>query len=232
MTGKFFNAFDEKNEQRIKQRIALAETTSPSLVNQLARFFQGKRKDESIIRQLWAIRSRWGNLFEFLYPVYTCYYWDDGKHSLDSFTLAQKRFEELKPFYVDCFETFCRVSVIAAGLEGIILKGALGVPTTKRLMPLDEFGVMKNGSKPDLLRQLVIGDMFAPFIDSKLRNGIGHNSAHYDVKTDSVHYMNENEKGAKQFQISYIRFCEKVVKLYGQLEAVSRYAHWLRKAAY
>jgi hypothetical protein len=43
-----------------------------------------------------------------------------------------------------------------------------------------------NGSKPDMLKQLKIADLFVPFIDNKLRNGIGHNSAHYDVATDSI----------------------------------------------
>ena len=190
-----------------------------------------KQKDASVIRELSTIRERWSELYAAVAPIYTCLYWDDKKHTLDDFTLAQKRFEQLKPFYVDCFETFCRISVIAGGLEGIILGKGIVVPIAKRMIPIDEFDVMKNGCKPDILKQLAIGDIFVPCIDHNLRNGLGHHSAHYDVKTDCVQYSTENPKGLKRHQITYVRFCEKVVRLYSQLEVVSVYAHWLRLRA-
>ena len=46
--------------------------------------------------------------------------------------MAQKRFEELKPFFVDCFESLCRVSVLAAAIEGIIWNKSLTVMTSKK----------------------------------------------------------------------------------------------------
>jgi hypothetical protein len=227
-----FRPANDKYVQQIKQRIALAESTSPNHVADLVKFFQFKKKDEAIVRQLWSIRERLGKYYDFLSPIYHCYYWDEKAHTLDHYTLAQKRFEELKPFFQDCFETFCRISVIAAGLEGIIVKNSVGVPLAKRVMPLEEFDVSTNGSKPANLKGLVIGNIFAPLIDNKLRNGIGHHASHYDVKSDTVHYVTENDKGIKRFEISYIRFCEKIVALYAQLETVSPYAHWVRKAAF
>jgi hypothetical protein len=105
------------------------------------------------------------------------------------------------------------------------------MPTSKRVMALDEFDIKPNGAKPDILKQLAIGDIFVPFIEHNLRNGLGHHSAHYEVKSDSIQYATENQSGMKKHQISYTRFCEKVVKLYAQLEVVSIYAHWLRKSA-
>lgn len=150
---------------------------------------------------------------------------------MKDYTLAEKRFEELRLFYVDSFETLCRISVIAGAMEGIIHNRALGVPIAKRLVSLDEFDVMKNGSKPDILKQLKIADLFVPYIDNKLRNGIGHHSAHYDVKSDSIKYRIGNDKGIQDLEISYIEFCDKVVRLYGQLHFVSQYAYWLRQTA-
>lgn len=227
----FFFSGGEHARQRIRQRIALAETQAPSLTKDLIAYFEKSQKDESIVRELWAIRSRWMNCHAALAPVFISLYWDDKLHSLDSFTVAQKRFDDLKPLYVDCFETLCRISVIAAGLEGIIFKNVVGVPKAAGALSLAEFDVMANGSKPDLLKGLVIGDIFAPFIDHNLRNGIGHHSAHYDVKKDSIQYTTDNRKGRKKFEILYVRFCEQLVRLYGQLELVSTYAHWLRQAA-
>jgi hypothetical protein len=116
-------------------------------------------------------------------------------------------------------------------MEGIIHKKVLGIPITKRVVDMDEFDTMENGRKPDFLRQLKIADLLFPFIDNKLRNGIGHHSAHYDVQSDLIKYRSENKSGIQDFQISYIEFCTKVVHLYRQLHFVSRYAHWLRQSA-
>jgi hypothetical protein len=128
LTTMFFTPFTDAIKQRIRQRITFAESTSAKLVSDLVRRFQTKQKDESIFQELRSIRDRWSQYYGFLAPIYTSIYWDDTKHTLDDFTLAHKRFQELKPFYVDCFETFCRISVIAAGLEGIIVHKTVGVP--------------------------------------------------------------------------------------------------------
>jgi hypothetical protein len=56
-----------------------------------------------------------------------------------------------------------------------------------------------------------------------------HHSAQYDVIRDVINYEIESRTKFLHRQIPYIRFCEKVVTLYSQLEVVSIYAHWLRK---
>lgn len=230
--GKLFGVGTEKVFQLVSQRITSAESRSSALVKQLAKFFKAKRKDESILKELWSIRQQWYAVYEFLAPIYCSFYWDEKKHSLDDFALPQKEFESLKQLYVDCFETLCRISVIAAGFEGIIQSGAVCVPAGKRIQTLDEFEACNNGRKPNILKQLAIADLFVPFIDSHLRNGIGHHAAHYDADSDSIAHANENPKGMTRHTISYTRFCEKVVRLYAQLEAVSAYAQWLRAFAY
>jgi hypothetical protein len=230
--GRFFGD-TRKCYQQVMERIALADSKSPALVNQLADFFKAKKKDESVVKELWSIRKRWYALYEFVSPIYVSFYWNSTKHSLDNFKLPDKRFEPLKQLYIDCFETFCRISVMAAGFEGIIREQMLGVPTAKRFWGIDEFDACKNGNKPDVLKQLEVGDLFVPFIDTHLRNGVGHHSAHYDESTDSIEYANENSKGViTRRNISYTRFCDKLVRLYGQIEAVSTYPQWIRHLAF
>ena len=222
---------DEHNaNEMILKRIALARATSRPLLEDLSNYFKAKRKDETITQELVSVRGQWAKFYSFLSPIYYSFYWDDRRYSLNDYTLCEKRFDELKPFYVDCFETFCRISVIAGAMEGIIYKKALGIPITKRIVSMDEFDTMENGRKPDLLRQLKITDLFVPYIDNKLRNGIGHHSAHYDVQSDMIKYRSENKGGIQDFQISYMDFCTKIVHLYRQLHFVSKYAHWLRQS--
>ena len=178
-----------------------------------------------------SIRKQWSKHYLSLSPIYLSFYWDDKKYSLKDYTIAEKRFDELRSFYVDCFETFCHISVIAGAIEGIIHNKALGVPIPSRFVSLDEFDVTENGRKPDFLKPLKIADLFVPYIDNKLRNGIGHHSAHYDVKSDSIKYRTENKNGIQDFAISYVKFCTKLVHLFRQLHFVSQYAHWLRQTA-
>jgi hypothetical protein len=83
---------------------------------------------------------------------------------------------------------------------------------------------MTNGLKQNILDKLAIADLFIPFIDHRLRNGIGHNAARYDVVEDKINYKN----GTQYYSIYYIEFCDKVVKLYGQLELISLYSNWLQ----
>ena len=69
--------------------------------------------------------------------------------------------------------------------------------------------------------------------DAKLRNGIGHNSAHYDVNCDRIVYRNTSpSRGIEEFEIPYVRFCEKVVRLYSQLEACAVLVHFLRSRSF
>lgn len=221
---------DDSLHTTIKQRLRQAEISSKAETTKLVNYYKARKKDEDIEKQLHDIRRRWAKLFSALAALYTIHYWADPNRKLAGFTLAQKRFDELKSLYVDCFETFCRISVIAAAVEGIIAVGRAIVPKARGEFTIEEFDLFKNGSKPDILKRLgpPTSDLFVPYIDHRLRNGIGHNSARYDVVSDAVHYVIENERGATTYTIPYISFCESMFNLYIQLETVSLYLNWVR----
>lgn len=229
--GRFFCPKGKAQEDLVRQRINLGEVVSPELIRNLHDYLNNTGKNESLFLEIKDIRKRWAFLYPAVSPIYIVFYWSEGEHSLDRYTLGQKRFEELKTFFVDCFETFCRISLVAAAIEGIIWNNCLKIPTPKKLIRLEDFDIMPNGSKPGILKQMVIGDIFAPYIDSRLRNGIGHHSAHYDVNRDEIGYSHETKNGAKHVLISYIRFCERVVRLYVQIEISSVYVHWAKARA-
>jgi hypothetical protein len=226
--GVFFRPSTDSLAQVIRQRINLAESAFPSEMQTLLSYFVKSGKELSLWAEVESIRKRWPRMFSGLSGIYNVFYWDGVKHSLDAYTLAEKRFEELKPFYVDCFETLCRLSVIAAAVECIIQTGQVGVQSAKKILTVEAFESMKNGNKPDLLKNLVIADIFVPAIDSKLRNGIGHHSARYHVVKDVVEYSNENSNGIQHLTISYVRFCEKVVRIYGHVELAAIYLNWMK----
>lgn len=192
-------------------------------------FFRSENRLANLWTQLVAIRKSWSSVYHMVAPIYRGLDWDPAKANLDDYTLCQKRFEELQPFYVNCFETFCRMAVVGAALEGVESLDRNMVPLTKGPRPVEELEVMPNGNMHTWLNQLQHGDLFVPFIDAKLRNGVGHHAAHYDVTIDSVVYTNHSPaRGIENFTISYVRFCEKIVRLYGQIETCAPLVHFLR----
>ncbi len=225
--GKLFANAAPQPAVLVKSRVELAEKASAVEVANVIATFKAKGRQRSLNAELRHIRQQWVQFIPLLLPMYTVYYWDDATHSLNDYTIAQKRFVELKPFYVDCFETLSRISCIAAALEGVIRLSLPVVPTKKGTMSIDDFETMANGSKPDVLKNLPIADLFVPFIDSHLRNGMGHNAARYNVTTDAVEYVNESKTGRNSYSLPYVQFCEKVMRIYGQLEIVAAYADWL-----
>jgi hypothetical protein len=229
--GRFFRPGTDGDEQLVRQRVNLAEASSSRCMSDLAVLFSSAGKHESIWNEANALRTRWPKLFPSLCGIYNAWYWNEKQHTLDNYTLAEKRFEDLKPFYVDCFETLCRLAVIAAAIECIIATGKLGVQSSKGILTVEEFATMPNGNKPDLLKSTPVAHLFVPFIDSKLRNGIGHHAARYNVTIDIIEYENHNKKGTQHLTIPYIRFCEQVVKIYRQIELLALYANWLKGKA-
>ncbi len=220
---------DQSEHEVVYEHILKAENSSSREVRSLVDYYKSQNKDAALEAQLTDVRRRWARLFSSIAALYTTHYWDASRHRLDRFTLAQKRFDDLKVLYVDSFETFCRISVIAATVEGINSLGRAAVPKSKGEFTISEFDVLRNGNKADVLSRLgsPIADLFVPFMDHRLRNGIGHNSAYYDVVRDEVHYLVENEKGRTEYKLPYILFCEKLFNLYLQLEVVSRYVTWI-----
>jgi len=84
-------------------------------------------------------------------------------------------------------------------------------------MSLWDYEAMINGNKRTVLQQYPIQDIFISFMDSKLRNGIGHHSAIYDTKTDQVFYYSHGESVLAERRLPYTEFVYKVLSLYSAL---------------
>jgi hypothetical protein len=184
-----------------------------------------------LLKEIRNLRLNWmDNIAYILIPMYDCL--NNDNLDLANYHMCQKRFRDLKSFYIDCSETFCRISVLVATVEGSGKIGTPCIPKKSGTMSVAEFEVMENGSKVDILKNLNVGCYFHGFIDSKLRNGVGHHSAHYDIKLDIVKYRNQNKKGIFDGSITYNEFCEKILRMYIQLENLALYIHWLAFYSY
>jgi hypothetical protein len=217
--GFYAFTLDRRPERaRIRQRLALAQSISESLFTELAETYVSSGRMSAISKQVAAIRRFFTKIYPDLSVLLQIRYWEKNRQNLADYKLATKNFSELKVFLVDCFETLCKLLVIAAAVEGIIWRGKLVVPTKKADMPLWDFESMDNGNKHTILKNLPIGDLFLPALDAELRNGVGHHTAYYDAKTDEVVYY--RFKGERQFEkrIGYTNFCDFCLRLFTAFE--------------
>lgn len=225
--GTDFRPFTDASTSLFRQRINLAEAISAQACAELLKYLNGIGWIDYLFNELFSIKDRWINIYGIVQPIYLSLYWDPAKNNLDDYAVSQKRFDELKPLFVDCYETLCRISVIAAVVEGIIFNGQAEIPNGKKTMPPDAYRGIDNGKKFELFGNLVPAPHFNTMADGKIRNGIGHHSAHYEVGGDLIRYRKENKKGVQDFSVPYTRFCEALVMLYIQFDAASIYINWI-----
>lgn len=206
------------SHDRVMQRLTLAQTMAPALFAALTVKFLGSGR----IRRLWTeianVRRCFMENYDALQPLLQMRYWREDTRNPEAFKLSDKRFEALRQLYIDCFETLCRLLTLVVAVEAIIHHNSLLIPTRKESIDLDKFEQLKNSNKRDFIQKYPIGDMFLPVIDTDLRNGIGHNSAHYDPEFDLIMLYDTKDPGNITNYISYTEFCNRVLGLFGTFE--------------
>lgn len=204
---------DDSRLARIKQRIALASSISPTLMNKITSDFHGSGRVKEIWRQLNHFHNTFVECFPYVSPLLQPkIYWKQSEN-LMAYVVCDKRFGPLKNLYIECFETFCRLSVIALSFEAIILYQKLEIPTKKGSIDLWSFEKLPNANKGGHLIKFPIADLFVPFMDTSLRNGIGHNSAKYNPSKDEVVCIQQSGTALLEDPIHYTIFCDKVLEL-------------------
>jgi len=177
----------------------------------------------SLWKEIFSVRNSFVNCYSFIQPLITVKYWKEEYR--EPVTLSDKRFNELRQLYIDCFETLFRLLVLAMGFEVIIHHRKLQIPTKKRWMTLEQFAGMPNAAKRDHIAKFPIEDLFMPVLDTDFRNGIGHHAAHYEQADDAIVIFDTKDAGTVSRVIGYTEFCEKVLDLFAAFELAAMYHH-------
>lgn len=213
---------------RILQRLTYAEACAPALYSKLAEGLLSSGRILRLWNEIATIRRSMIEKYNSIQPLYQIYYWRKELRNLDAFQLSDKKFDSLlRQLYIDCFETICRLMVPAIGIEAIILYKSLEIPTKKGVMSLDEFEGLRNANKKEHLQKYPIGDLFGPVIDTELRNGVGHNSAHFEKETDQIILYDSKGAALLSRRMGYSEFCDHVVKLFAAFELAVMYHNGL-----
>jgi len=214
--------------ERVHQRIALAQSTSTTLFDELVKLYAATSRATKIWQELTQIRTSFLKNYSSISPLLRAQiYWSRQPKDLGDFEISDKNFDALRQLYVDCFETLCRLTVMAVGLEAIIHHNSLNIETTKGSMVLWDYEAMPNGNKHTILAKYPIHDLFAPAIDHKLRNGLGHHSAAYVPATDEVVYYKQDDDALLETRIPYTEFVLKVLQVFSIVELAAIYFHSL-----
>lgn len=225
MDGAFnyFTVTKRSSRSMVEQRIALSQSIDEPLFEQFAREYLASGRLSSIWQQLKTIRRKFVQYYPYLSPLVQMLYWKPVYQDLNTVRLSEKRFDELRQLYVDCYETLCKLLTIAIACEAIIHHRGLAVPTRKRQLSPWEFEALPNGQKPGILAHYPIGPLFAGVLDSKLRNGIGHHSAHFVPESDEVLYYEFDGAQKRERRMSYTLFAQRVLESFSAVELASKY---------
>lgn len=208
---------------RIHQRLTYAKTVDQALMDELAEQYLTSGRIASLWKEIFSVRTTFVNSYHFLQPLITVTYWKEEYR--EPVTISDKRFNELRQLYIDCFETLFRLLVLATAFEIIILHRKLTIPTKKGSMTIEEFEQQPNGAKRDHIAKLPIEDLFISVLDTDFRNGIGHHSAHYEEEHDVIVIYNTKQAGTVTHVVGYTEFCQKVLDLFAAFELAAMYHH-------
>jgi hypothetical protein len=192
---------------------ARAFLSHPDVLRNLAEDYRTSGRLIHIWRQITSLHDDYVGKYPSWMPILQLRYWKAKPKDVDNLVVSDKRFDELKPIYLNAFELLGRMSTIALAVELIAATGATNVPTKKGSMAIWEFEQMDNGTKPNQLVKYAGTKHLVPLLKTELRNGIGHNAAHYDPVTDEVVCIKETGATLKEWRISYTGFCLATVEL-------------------
>ena len=163
-------------------------------------------------------------------PVLNLRYWKEEPANLTEFSVTSKSFGPIRSFYLNCFETISKISVLAIGVEAIAHGRQLSIPARKRsLSVIPDFAELGAANKVDHLeKHPPLDKLFVPHMPTNIRNGIGHNSSFYDSKSDEVVCVKSISGEIEEtYRENYTLFCRRVLDLISSILRLETYLYVL-----
>jgi hypothetical protein len=230
MTRFFFDFFvvDPTLAEQIERSVALAMRADEKELRDLATEYVKSGRMAALWKEIKSVRRQFLILYESMLPLLMVRrYWHQDKQDISDYELSVKNFEDLKGFYIDCVETSFRLLVVGLGVELIANTGKPVIKARTGDKTIWWFEQVANGIKDTQLKQFPLFDLITPALDLGLRNGVGHNSAHYDVTSDSIIYVKADDANLNEVRLPYTAFVDKVFKAYCAFELATGFFQWL-----
>lgn len=163
-------------------------------------------------------------------PLLQVKHWRTPPSSLSTCRLLNKQYSPLKALYIDCFETLARTSVVVLAFANLVDRGTTDVVTKSGSMSIWEFEKLANANKvPHLLKSSGCA-FLGPYLDTKLRNGVGHNSARYEADKDDVVIAKQVGDVIQEERLTYTEFVDRVLDVSSVLMDLQVVVFWVLDA--
>lgn len=213
----------------VTELVSSATEAAQGSTGEFLTIFRESKRLLSLWQQMKKFRRDFLALSHAMIPVLQVKYWKTPAALADCH-ISNKQFEPLKALYIDAFETLARIAVLAMAFDRLTLSGSTHVPTIKGKMSIWEFEGLANANKAPLLKKSSRCAFLVPFLDTALRNGIGHNAAHYDPASDEVVLYKQAGEKLNEKRLNYTEFVDKVLTHCSMLLEVDWIVFWLLEA--
>jgi hypothetical protein len=230
VTRQFFDRYVARPQraEKIERSVAAATRRAENELRDLATEYVRTGRMTALWKELKSVRTQFMSLYESLLPMLMVRrYWKDHLQNIDEYLRSNKNFEDLRSFYVDTVETAFKLMVVGLAVELIAATGKAIVQTKNGDQNIWWFEQLNNGIKDTQLKMYPNFRLIMPVLDLKLRNGVGHHSAHYDVNTDEIVYVKADGPRLDEVHLSYTQFVSKVFDAYCAFELATLYFQWL-----
>lgn len=229
-TKHYFEIFvaEPNSDAEIGKQAATAAVKQEVALRAFASEYVTSGRMLALWKELKSVRRQFMELYESFLPILSVRrYWKDPEPDFTAFELSVKNFEDLKGFYIDCLETTFRFLVIGLAMVKITETGATTIATAKGDKDIWWFEQMNNGAKNTQLDKYPLFDSVTKFLDTSLRNGVGHHSAYYIVSSDEIAYVKADDAALNEVRLPFTVFVSKVFDTYCAFERAATFFQFL-----
>lgn len=227
---QFFTYEFDHITQEVGGRMGDAYRADEGLLREFAQQIVNSGLAAELWREIHDLHREFMDVWESLSPMLNLRYWEDAPEDLADYSVTTKDFERIRHFFLSCYETLARISVLAIGVEAIVHHRELSIPKRKgTLSVMPEFSELANARKEGhLAKYPPLDELFVPHMASPIRNGIGHNSSFYDFAGDEVVCVKSLLGTIEEVhRESYTSFCRRVLDLISSIVRLELYLYML-----
>ena len=160
-------------------------------------------------------------------------------YNLDTDGTTVVSFEDLKHFYLDCFETIGEILPIVIAYNNLLYRDSFKkmekLKGFEKITEIDDYiGKMKNkGNKVLFCKNNELFNLILDLEDDDgLRNAIGHGSYRYDGVNQIISYYDNERKRKESKNIYLIEFIQKTLKQFRTIIILMELIYQTRKSYY
>jgi len=207
---------------------------NPDGLRKLVQEFGGQGLLHRYEENIFALLNEFVSKFQYLIPIFGLQFSQESSLPLmRTKGITTASFEDLKQLYLDFYEVAGDAVSLIVAYNNLKYRRDFQVMAGRRkdIQTLSHFDGKSKGTRCGLVDGTEAFDTLVfPYLDTKLRNAIGHHSYNYDgVNQIIVYYPSGNEVVSDRNEISLLTFTEKCWHLFESINNLAELIYQTRK---